>query len=140
MKGAEYALSAQFVPAMSCAPDAMTTVSAAAHIMRERHVENLIVVDGVDNARVPVVIVTASGYRGSRNVKRSCPHVNSKGGYSVICKHEPHPGTRWRLQRRAAVTLMNLTDPLKSTVSPASFARMLDHIHSFPAIVNRYGS
>lgn len=35
-----------------------TTVSAAAHIMRERHVGNLIVVDEVDGARLPVGIVT----------------------------------------------------------------------------------
>jgi len=35
-----------------------TKVSAAAHIMRERHVGNLIVVDEVDGARLPVGIVT----------------------------------------------------------------------------------
>ena len=35
-----------------------TTVSAAAHMMRERHVGDLIVVDEVDGGRVPVGIVT----------------------------------------------------------------------------------
>ena len=35
-----------------------TTVSAAARIMRERHVGNLIVVDEVKGARLPVGIVT----------------------------------------------------------------------------------
>ena len=35
-----------------------TTVSDAAKLMRERHVGNLIVVDGADNERVPVGIIT----------------------------------------------------------------------------------